>query len=74
MIQLIDILVVMGIITEINWSGFWVGSITSLVMLFHSPIFRKIAPKKYISMFFIALTSWTAIMIYFFYPEDNKCY
>lgn len=74
MIQVIDILVIMGIITEINWSGFWVGSITSLVMLFHSPIFRKIAPKKYISMFFISMTAWTAIMYYFFYPEDNKCY
>lgn len=25
-------------------------------------------------MFFISMTAWTAIMYYFFYPEDNKCY
>lgn len=65
-------MVILGITTELNWKGFFVGAITSLVMLLHSPIFKRIAPKKYVSMFFIALTAQIALLHYYFIPEPNK--
>lgn len=56
---------------EFNWKAFWVGSLTSLVLLLNSPIFKRFAPKRYVSYFVISLTSWATLIHYYFTLNDK---